>query len=203
MNLFGQYIDELKQTLDQLPLDTIDAMVQLLHSARLQRRQVFVIGNGGSASTASHVACDIGKNTVQTNVPRFRIMSLVDNMATFSAYANDCGYENVFAEQLANLLQEQDILISISASGNSPNILNAVELAQSRKAITVGWSGYEGGKLANIVDFPIVVRNHCIEQIEDIHLFIGHMVTTALRQLAQEEGTMRLSNANGLAEMVY
>ena len=95
----------------------------------------FVIGNGGSASTASHVACDIGKNTALPDVPRFRIMSLVDNMATFSAYANDCGYDNVFAEQLANLLREDDVLIAISASGNSPNILNAIKLARNRNAI--------------------------------------------------------------------
>jgi len=185
MQFYEQYATAIKQTLDQLPWRAIDTMVELLHDARLKRQQVFVVGNGGSASTASHMACDLNKNTVAPAVPRFRVMALTDSMALFSACANDCGYEQVFAEQLANFVGPDDVLVAISASGNSQNVLNAVELARNSGATTIGWSGYAGGKLAHMVDVPIVVPNHCIEQIEDLHLMLEHIVTTALRERAQ------------------
>jgi D-sedoheptulose 7-phosphate isomerase len=153
----------------------------------LANKQVFVMGNGGSAATASHVACDLGKNTVVAGMTRLRVMSLNDNMAHFSAYANDNGYDQVFAEQLSNYVSDGDVVISISASGNSPNVLRAVERAQERGALTIGWSGYQGGKLAQLVDLPLVIPNDKIEQIEDVHLMLGHMVTVALRKAMQEE----------------
>jgi D-sedoheptulose 7-phosphate isomerase len=112
-------------------------------------------------------------------------MSLNDNMALFSALSNDCGYENVFAEQLSSLVQAGDLVIAISASGNSPNVLKAIALAKDYGATTIGMSGYNGGKLSKMVDHPIVVQNHCIEQIEDIHLMLEHIITSALRQRAQ------------------
>ena len=176
----------MKQTLDRLPFDRIEGLVSQLHRARLDGKQIFVVGNGGSASTATHLACDLGKNTVSAHMPRFRVMALTDNMAVFSALANDLGYENVFAEQLANFIQMGDVVIAISASGNSANVLKAVELAKRHNALTVGWSGYDGGRLASLVDLPIVVPNQCIEQIEDVHLMLAHMVTVAVRQAAEE-----------------
>ncbi|MCI0556065.1 MAG: SIS domain-containing protein, partial [Anaerolineae bacterium] len=115
------YSTNLKHTLDHLPLELIEEMVYCLHEARIAQKRVFIIGNGGSAATASHFACDLGKNTVAAHLPRFRVISLTDNMAVFSAVANDLGYEQVFAEQLLNFMQEGDLVIAISASGNSPN----------------------------------------------------------------------------------
>jgi len=182
-NLMNYTLD-LKMTLDRLPLEVIEDLVDYLHQARLSGKQIFVLGNGGSASTATHLACDLGKNTVTPNLPRFRVMALTDNMAVFSALANDMGYDQVFAEQLANFVQVGDLVIAISASGNSPNVLQAVQLAKASGATTIGWSGYEGGKLASLVDLPIVVNSDCIEQIEDVHLILAHMVTTAVRQMA-------------------
>lgn len=187
MHAYRKYTSELQQTLDRLPFDQIDRMVRLLHSARMSGNQVFTIGNGGSASTATHMACDLAKNLVAPNLPRLRALALTDNVATLSAYANDDGYENVFAEQLATYVQEGDILVAISASGNSENVLRAVELAHKHGARTIGWSGYNGGRLAQIVQMPIVVRNHCIEQIEDVHLMLEHMTVVALRDIMQEE----------------
>lgn len=137
---------------------------------------------GGSASTASHMACDLGKNTAVGDMPRLRVMSLNDNMALFSALSNDNGYARVFADQLAAFVNAGDVVIAISASGNSPNVLNAIRLAQARGALTIGWSGYAGGQLAQLVDLPLVVTNQVIEQIEDIHVMLEHMVTTGLRQ---------------------
>lgn len=184
MQLYEQYAAEVKRTLDHLPWPTVDKIVQVLHEARLNRQRVFVVGNGGSASTASHMACDLNKNTAAPNVPRFRVMALTDCMPLFSACANDNGYENVFTEQLANFMQAGDVLVAISASGNSQNVLNAVAFARANQAMTIGWSGYNGGKLADQVDISVVVPNHCIEQIEDIHLMLEHILTTALRQRA-------------------
>lgn len=180
MKLYQQYAQGIQTTLDSLPWTAIDHMVDTLHRARLTDQQVFVIGNGGSASTASHMACDLGKNTAIPGHPRFRVMALTDNVATFSALANDCGYENVFAEQLSNFVRQQDVLIAISTSGNSENVLRAVQLANAKGATTIGWCGYDGGQLAQIVDIPVVVVSQSIEQIEDIHLILEHMTTVAL-----------------------
>jgi D-sedoheptulose 7-phosphate isomerase len=184
INLHQAYVLDVQQTLDLLPWQQIETMVEQLHQARLNGKQVFIIGNGGSAATASHFACDLGKNAVVSHLPRFRVQSLTDNMAFFSACANDYGYESVFAEQLANLVQQGDIVIAISASGNSPNILKAVQFAQNCAAFTIGWSGHKGGKLARLADLALVVENECTEQIEDIHMILAHMVTVALRQAA-------------------
>lgn len=186
VNTLLNYIVDLKVSLEQLQLTQITALADRLHQARLAGQRVFIFGNGGSAATATHLACDLGKNTVVSHLPRLRALALTDNMAVFSATANDLGYQHVFAEQLINLIQEGDIVIAISASGNSPNVLEAVRLARQYNAFTVGWSGYEGGKLAQMVDLPIVVRNNCIEQVEDVHLVLAHMVTVAVRQNATQ-----------------
>jgi D-sedoheptulose 7-phosphate isomerase len=183
---YQEYAAHVGLTLDSLPWAAIDRMVQILHRARMVERQVFIVGNGGSASTATHMACDLGKNTQAVGVPRFRVLSLNDNMASFSAWANDSGYENVFAEQLANFARPADVLVAISTSGNSPNVLKAVDFALDHCIYTIGWTGYEGGKLAERVDLPIVVPNHEIELVEDIHLVLQHMVTRRLRNLAQQ-----------------
>jgi D-sedoheptulose 7-phosphate isomerase len=182
---YKEYAAQVGLTLDLLPWEAIDRVVQILHQARMLEKQVFVVGNGGSASTASHMACDLGKNTQVSGVPRFRVMALNDNMASLSAWANDNGYENVFAEQLANFAEPADVLVAISTSGNSPNVLKAVELARHRCVYTIGWTGYGGGKLATMVDLPVIVPNQQIELVEDIHLVLQHMVTKQLRDLAQ------------------
>lgn len=186
MNHVQKYILALEDTLGQLSVERIDEVVRILHSARLDRRQIFVMGNGGSASTASHLACDLGKNTRQTGWPNFRVIGLSDNMAIFSALANDEGYQNVFVQQLENLLQPGDIVLAISASGNSPNVLKAVEFANSASARTVGFTGFDGGKLGTMVEINIHVPSRSIEQVEDIHLMLEHMITKALREMAQE-----------------
>lgn len=179
---YAEYVAGIKRTLDTLPWARVDQVLDVLDAARLGGRKVFVFGNGGSASTASHMACDLSKNTAMPGTPRLRTLALNDNMALFSALGNDLGYESVFAEQLATLVDAGDVVIAISASGNSPNVLKAIAVAAGRGATTIGLSGYAGGKLASLVDFPIVAENDCIEQVEDIHLILEHMITTALRE---------------------
>src|SRR5512141_1262113 len=113
------YVTALQETLNQLPKDEIIRVIELLHMARLTGKQVFIMGNGGSASTATHMVCDLAKNTRKMGWPHYKVIGLSDNMAIFSAYANDEGYENVFCDQLANLLLPDYIVFAISASGNS------------------------------------------------------------------------------------
>jgi D-sedoheptulose 7-phosphate isomerase len=186
------YITLLQETLHQLPRKTIVRVIDLLHSARLSGRQVFIMGNGGSASTASHFVCDLSKNTRCDGWPHFKVIGLTDNMALFSAYANDEGYENVFSQQLASLLMPEDIVIAISASGNSKNILNAVLYAKSQNAITVGFTGFDGGSLAALTDINIHVNSSIIEHVEDIHLILEHMVVKALREQVHSDSMPRM-----------
>lgn len=186
VNIIDSYISSLQTLLANLPRDKIQQTIDLLHRARLENRQVFIMGNGGSASTASHFACDLGKNTVIAGHPRFRVLALTDNMALFSAYANDNGYESVFAEQLASMVHSQDVVIGISASGNSPNVLNAIAFAAHTEATTVGLTGFDGGRLGKMVDIEIRASSDCIEQVEDAHLMLEHLLVTALRERMRE-----------------
>lgn len=182
------YIKGLQNILDQLPEDQINQVIDLLHAARLERRQVFIMGNGGSASTASHFVCDLGKNTRQSELPNFKAIGLTDNMAIFSALANDEGYDSVFAQQLTSFVQPGDIVIGISASGKSPNVLRAIEVANRAGALTVGFTGFDGGLLGEMVQIHIHVPSDSIEHVEDIHLALEHMISQALRERAYAQG---------------
>ena len=181
MKRVTNYLSSLQQTMNELPKETIVSVIELLQAARMDGRQVFIMGNGGSASTATHFVCDLAKNTRQDDLPHFKVIGLTDNMALFSAYANDEGYENVFAQQLANLLAPADIVIGISASGNSKNVLNAIALAKSRHATTVGFTGFDGGQLAQMVDINVHANSCIIEHVEDIHLMLEHMIVKAIK----------------------
>ena len=181
------YVTTLQETINQLPKQEIVRVMELLHSARLAGRQIFIMGNGGSASTATHFVCDLAKNTRKEGWPHFKVIGLSDNMALFSAYANDEGYENVFAQQLANLVMPEDIVIAISASGNSKNVLNGVSLAKSANAVTIGFTGFDGGKLCSMVDINIHVNSNIIEHVEDIHLILEHMIVKDLRERVYSE----------------
>ena len=180
------YFTELKQTLDNLPEGLISEIIEILHAARLKQSKIFIMGNGGSASTASHFVCDLAKNTRKEGWPSFRVIGLTDNIAILSAYANDEGYENVFAQQLANLVEPDDLVIAISASGNSPNVLKAVELASQRGAFTIGFTGFTGGILGKLVDINLHVPSNVIEHVEDAHLMLEHLVCKALREIVYE-----------------
>jgi D-sedoheptulose 7-phosphate isomerase len=186
MNPIQDYIRQLHKTLDELPESQIAEVIDLLHQARLSRRQIFVMGNGGSASTASHFVCDLSKNTRDSRFPNYRVIGLSDNMAVFSALANDEGYENVFSQQLASFVQPGDVVIAISASGNSPNVLKAIELANHMGARTVGMTGFNGGKLAGLVEINLHVPSNIIEHVEDLHLMLEHLITKALRDAEPE-----------------
>lgn len=182
MEKIRDYISTLQLTMDQLPQELIAEVIEILQNARLTGKQIFIMGNGGSASTASHFVCDLAKNTRQDGSPHFRVIGLTDNMAIFSAYANDEGYEHVFAKQLANLIRPADVVIGISASGNSQNVINAIEEAQKYTATTIGFTGFDGGHLGRLVDVNIHVKSNIIEHVEDIHLMLEHMIVKAIKE---------------------
>lgn len=182
MNEFiANYISSLGSALDGVVGQDIEAVVNLLTECRFGGGKVFVFGNGGSASTASHLACDLGKNTRVPGLPNFKVLSLSDNTPMFTALANDHGYERTFADQLDGFVSPGDVAIGISTSGKSPNVLRAVELASRHGAKTVGFTGFDGGKLAGLVDVEIRVPSHSIEHVEDGHLVLQHMICLALR----------------------
>ena len=199
MNLVNQYIQELQHTLSHLEQDPIQQAIDVLHEARLNDRQVFIMGNGGSASTASHFVCDLSKNTRMKGRPHFRVVGLTDNMALLSAYANDEGYDQVFAQQLVSFVQPKDVVISISASGNSPNVLEAVELAKRINATTIGFTGFDRERLGLMVDINLHVPSDNIEQVEDIHLMFEHLICTVLRHRIRQGFPVgvQLSSVNG------
>lgn len=182
MEQLSDYITVLQKTMDLLPQDLIADVIDLLRDARMAGRQVFIMGNGGSASTATHFVCDLAKNTRREGLPHFRVIGLTDNMAIFSAYANDEGYDQVFSQQLANLIKPDDIVIGISASGNSANILNGIEEAKKNQATTIAFTGFNGGHLGPMVDINIHVDSNIIEHVEDIHLMLEHMIVKAIKE---------------------
>lgn len=181
MEPIQRYLSTLQQTMEKLPQPLIAEVIYTLQRARMQGNQVFIMGNGGSASTASHFVCDLAKNTRNPALPHFRAIGLADNMEIFSAYANDEGYENVFSQQLINLIKPEDVVIAISASGNSKNVVNAVEEARKYGATTIGFTGFSGGRLGQLVDLHIHVPSDIIEHVEDIHLMLEHMIVRTIK----------------------
>jgi len=181
------YLDSMHKSIAKLPLEEIGHAIAVLQWARMNDKQVFIMGNGGSAATASHFACDLAKGTLHPDRPRFRVIALTDCMPLFSALANDFGYEHVFSEQLASLVRKGDVVIAVSGSGNSINVVNAVKLARQTQTTIIGLLGFDGGLLKYLVDICILVPNHTYEQIEDLHLMLAHLICTCIRQTANTE----------------
>jgi D-sedoheptulose 7-phosphate isomerase len=172
------YLSRLTATIEAMPVERIEAMGEILVGAYRHGKQVFIIGNGGSAATASHMACDLAKNTISPNRPRFRVLSLNDNMALVSALANDIGYDQVFAEQLVNLIRAGDVLVSISGSGNSPNILRAMRYARERGATNIALLGFDGGAAMALADEYVLVPASDYGIVEDLHMVLDHILTS-------------------------
>lgn len=185
MKEIHQYLTGVQQVLDRIPLDALEEAIDVLLSAAYVGSTIFIMGNGGSAATASHFACDLAKGAIVPGGPRFRAIALTDNVPLITAWSNDVAYEDIFAEQLCNLIGRGDVVVAFSGSGNSPNVLRAVALARQQGGITIGFSGFDGGQLSRVVDVPVAVPCHCMEQIEDVHLVLCHLMTTALRQRLQ------------------
>jgi len=181
MSYIQWYLDEIGRILHRLPHDQIAQIVGILRRARLERRRIYLIGNGGSAATASHFANDLLKSTIAEGKPRMQVIALTDNIPVMLAYANDCGYETIFAEQLDALAAPGDVLVAFSGSGNSPNVLRALHLAQTRGLTTVGFAGRDGGQMPDRCDVCLIAPCEPMEQIEDVHLVLTHLIYSAIR----------------------
>lgn len=174
------YIDDLKHILDEFPYKDFNIFLDLIRQAYNKNQQIFIFGNGGSAATASHFACDINKGVSLNLKKRFKVICLNDNIPTIMAYANDISYEDIFVEQLKNFLKKDDLVIAISASGNSKNVLKAIEFANKEGGITFGLTGYDGGKLSKLAKYSLIVSSCDMQKIEELHLIILHMLMQTL-----------------------
>ena len=170
------YRAQLLDTVKLIDTELVNRVIEWFREARHNGRHIFVCGNGGSASTASHFVCDINKGASYSRDRRFKMMALTDNLATITAYSNDVSYECAFAEQLKNFAEPEDIVMAISGSGNSPNVLRAVEYANSIGCKTIALTGRDGGKLGPLAHINIQVPVPHMGRIEDAHMIICHMI---------------------------
>jgi D-sedoheptulose 7-phosphate isomerase len=181
----ADYLCTLTTLLSQLDPAAIASVSDVLFDCWERGARLVLCGNGGSASTASHLVCDLSKNIYLTGGRPFEVVALTDSPAVLLAWGNDTSFENVFAGQARTWLRTGDVLIAISGSGNSPNVLEAVKVAREVGAITVGLCGYSGGKLAEMVDYPLVARRDNMQQVEDVHMILGHVLFSTLRDRIQ------------------
>jgi D-sedoheptulose 7-phosphate isomerase len=180
MGAIEKYLSEIETAIREISRDDVTTVVDMLEACWVSGNTTFVVGNGGSASTASHMMNDLNKFTLVPGARRFRAIALTDNVPLMSAWGNDAAYDDIFVEPLRNLMNDGDLLVAISGSGNSPNVLRAVEYANGR-GTSIGLCGFPGGKLATLATHRVIVPALSIGQQEDGHLIINHAVATALR----------------------
>jgi D-sedoheptulose 7-phosphate isomerase len=185
--MFEMFLDDYKSELNEIVKDidpvAFQEFIEILKCAYQHDRQVFITGNGGSAATANHFVVDFGKNAVrEPGKRRFRIISLCDNVEKITAFGNDVSFDEIFSQQLMNLMNEEDVLILISASGNSPDLVKVSEYAKGKNAHIVVLAGFEGGKIKQFADVSFVAPVSSYERIEDIHLIIMHMVVLFFKE---------------------
>lgn len=190
------YLEDMKEIIGKLSRERIDKIVELFFSAWKEGRTIFVMGNGGSASTATHFACDLAKCTIVEGKKRFRVICLNDNIPLMSALVNDNGFDNLFSEQLKNLMQEKDFLVAFSVHGGSgkdkaglwsQNLLKAMLVAKEEyQATLIGFSGFDGGAMKDVADECLVIPFNSTPQVESFHLAMEHLITNCLRKKIEE-----------------
>ena len=180
-----EYLDDIIRILKEIKAndaDFFDKLATVFIEARADNKKIFFCGNGGSASTASHFTSDLAKGTIVEGVPRFKVLSLADNIPQMLAWGNDSCYEDIFIEQLKNLMEPGDVVVGISGSGNSGNVLRAIEYANENDGTTVGITGFDGGKIKDMVDLCLIVPVHNMQKTEDIHMLVDHLTTLMLKE---------------------
>ena len=180
-NYVEKYLTEAHEIFDLYKTRVFSDAMEILWSAYQKNNQIFIFGNGGSAGTSNHMVNDLSKGTAVEGKKRLRVIGLADNMSLLTAYANDCGYETVFEEQLKNLLNPGDVCIAISASGNSLNVVRAVEYAKKAGAKVLSLVGFTGGKLKGLSDVPVYFNTHNYGICEDAQLMFSHLSSQWLR----------------------
>jgi D-sedoheptulose 7-phosphate isomerase len=176
MTFTEAYKSELLSAIHQIPLDKVETAIEWFGQARDEGRMIFVCGNGGSAASASHFTCDMVKGASYQREAKFKILALTDMMPTMTAYANDVGYDAVFLEPLRNFARPGDLFMAISGSGNSPNVVKAMEYARGLGCRTIAMTGRDGGALGPLADLNIHVQVPHMGRIEDAHMIVCHMI---------------------------
>ncbi|MCX6735936.1 MAG: SIS domain-containing protein [Candidatus Parcubacteria bacterium] len=184
----NNYLEKVASCVKALSRDEINQVAHVIFETYKNDNIIFVFGNGGSASTASHIACDLNKGVSYGKHKKFHVHSLTDNMATITAYSNDLSYDEVFIEQLKNFLNPGDLVIALSGSGNSKNVIKAVEYANEQGNATVGLTGYDGGKLKKLAKYSINANINDMEISEDVHLILNHTIKNVFMDLLKDEG---------------
>ncbi|TMD59298.1 MAG: SIS domain-containing protein [Chloroflexi bacterium] len=185
MESINSYFSELEQMVRAISRPDLERVLNLLENVYHNGHRVFIMGNGGSAATASHFALDLAKNTIMAGAPRLKAISLTDHVPLITAWSNDTAYEHIFAEQLANMIEPGDVVIGISTSGNSHNVINALLLARQYRASTIALLGAKGGKVKKMVDAYVLAPGQNIEQEEDAHLILAHVITRHMREVVR------------------
>lgn len=180
VDVYFQEVQKMLQGVSQIRMEHI---LYLLEQTYYEERHIYIMGNGGSAATASHLALDLAKNTLVSGAPRVKVTALTDNTPLITAWANDADYVHIFEGQLDGVLEPGDVVIGISTSGNSQNIINALEYAKKCGGVTIALLGARGGKIKSLVQEFILAPGSCIEQEEDAHLIIAHMITCRMREV--------------------
>jgi D-sedoheptulose 7-phosphate isomerase len=180
--IISGYVDKLKKALDNLNHEEINGLGEILKSAQARGNAIYILGNGGSAAAASHLSCDLNKGASYGYEKRYHAFALSDNISALLAFANDVSYDDVFIEQLKNCLRENDVVIGLSGSGNSKNILKAVEYADAQGAVTVGITGYTTGKLSEIAGYNVNLNIDDMQIAEDLHIVINHILVNLLTE---------------------
>ncbi|MDY0161820.1 SIS domain-containing protein [Desulfobotulus sp.] len=177
-----QYVETFHGAMERMDKKPFSALCEAMLDAYENEKTIFILGNGGSAATASHALCDINKGVCLELEKKFRMLSLADNMAMITAIANDLDYSQIFVEQLKNHLRCGDLILAISGSGNSDNVLRATAYGKERGAKIVGISGFDGGRLAQVADISILIPIHDMQKVEDGQMMVLHMLMQALRR---------------------
>ncbi len=185
MKAITNYFSDVEKMLQGISLVQLQRVLFLLEQAYYSNQRIFIMGNGGSAATASHFALDLSKNTIAAGAPRVKALSLTDQMPLITAWSNDTAYDHIFVEQLASLIEPGDIVIGISASGNSRNVISALCFAKQSEAITIGLLGAHGGEMKEMVDAYVLVPGQNIEQEEDAHMICAHIITRHMREIVR------------------
>jgi len=181
-----RYLSELVKSINDIPLDKVREIAEVLKGAYNKGRHVFIMGNGGSAATASHFVCDLAKGTHVAGKKRYKVIGLTDNVPLLTAWSNDVAYKDVFKSQLENLLSPADIVIVFTGSGNSLNVLEAAKYARKVKAQVIAFTGFDGGKIRKLSDVCLVVPSNNMERVEDLHLVLQHLIKLYLWEEIRE-----------------
>jgi D-sedoheptulose 7-phosphate isomerase len=197
-----EYFHLYQRVVAALPHGAIEQAIAGLLRAYEDGKTVFIFGNGGSAALASHFACDLGKGTMIGNNghKRFRVMALTDNVPLITAWANDSCYELIFAQQMQNFVSAGDLAFAISGSGNSPNILRALQVAREAGAATIGLTGFQGGKMKRLCDVCVTVPSDNMQIVEDFHISVTHAIFSVIRGRILENSSMYSFTARAAAD---